>query len=179
LQEVFYWADHTYFTTASALAQAQRICGDPPPKAVSALTPGAGPRSTPHLTDAVAHDSALRHRLSADSDTPPDAVVLGWGALDYQNGVDLFLTCARILVQKSPGKKYMFAWLAQPGDAASDPAFGVLIHEQIAQAGLSDHVAVIHEPLSLQASATLADLILIPARSEVMYNHLEALRAGI
>lgn len=180
-QEIFFWAGHSCFTTPAALEQAKRICSYLNPKAASVLTPGPGKRSTPRLEeDHAAHHGALRHRLELDADAPPDAVILGWGALNYENGVDLFLACADMLVRGSPGKRYRFAWLAQPEHTFRDPTYGVSIQEQIQRMGLEDVVALIHEPMSLSAPASLADLVLLPARGEVLqHNGVEALRHGV
>lgn len=179
-QEILYWAGHTCFTTPSALEQARRVCGDLHPPIASALTPGPGPRSLPRLEADCPHHAALRHRLGLDDAPAAYTVILGWGALNYQNGVDLFVACADQMIRQNPEAHYRFAWLAQQDTTAGDPSYGVQIQRQINALGLQDHVVLVHEPISHSVPVGLADLILLTARDEVpQHNGPEAVRQGI
>src|SRR5690606_40997489 len=49
-------------------------------------------------------------------------------------------------------------------------AYGLAIQDQIKRMGLEDDVTIVYEPLSAEFPASLADLILFPARAELPQN---------
>lgn len=167
-QEIFFWANHTFFTTPSSFAQAERNYGVIKPGVASVLIPGPGPSSKPCLADTpLRHDAAMRYRMGLNDAAPADAVILGWGALNYRSGADLFISCADKLVRSAPDKNYRFVWLAVSDGSAGDPGYGALVQQQIKALGLSDHVAVVYEPVSTTVPASFADLVLLTARDEL------------
>ncbi len=177
-QEIFFWATHTCFTSEAALENARRICAYVNPHAISARVPGSGSRATPRLCNSAPPGlEALHHRIGLDAGSKRTAIVLGWGDLDYRSGVDLFLDCAdwlkRHAVQGANADtctRFRFIWLAQPSALAHDAAYGLAIQDQIKRMGLEDDVTIVYEPLSAEFPASLADLILFPARAELPQN---------
>lgn len=182
-EEILFWHTHTFFTSTAAKQLMQRAYPYANATAFSVLVPGPGARSLPKFTDNPVVDARLPSAMRADREPPVDALVLGWGPVTPESGVDLFVACADAICRDAGGKRYNFTWLAQRGPASptSDPtSYSVSVHAQIDDLGLQDVVSIVYEPLSQEVYGASVTLVLDTSRGErLQHSPVRALERGI
>lgn len=177
-EEILYWHTHTVFTSPAAARAVQRIYPYFNTERSSVLLPGPGKRSLPKLADEPPRDAQLPPPLRSDAE-PADAIVVGWGPVTYEAGVDLFIACADAILRSGPGKRHHFLWLTQAVPEWTDSAYLQSIHTQIERMGLQEQVTLVHTPLSASLPLACTDLVLFPARSDLLqHSAMHALQQG-
>jgi glycosyltransferase involved in cell wall biosynthesis len=126
-----------------------------------ALTPGSSAVRS-------GREKRLRDRLSYIADDC--LLVLGTGAVDYRNGVDIFVSVACILRNAHPEIAFHFVWAGTLADAKYSKA----IDHQIAWANAQDIVTILYEPDESQTLYSDCDLVFAPARLDYLPNALTA-----
>ncbi len=175
-QEVLFWSTHTLFRTPAAREQILKICSYLNPANVSVL---ASPyRETAQMPAQSETTTLLSSRMRFEG-RPSDGVVVGWGTTGYTSGLDAFVACADAVRRRLPKQHIRFVWLAQTGSTPEDTAYAFTVQQHIERWGLVDYVAVIYEPIPVGAVLSLADLLLFPARSDMLeHPAIEALQHG-
>ena len=104
--------------------------------------------------------SALRPK-----DWPDDTVVvLGAGSVNYRKGVDLFVACAKKVIEATPGKKIRFVWIGGGFDPENDVSYSCFLNDQIKKSGLGDSFSFIGDIEEFDAVYDLIDVFFLSSR---------------
>jgi len=105
-------------------------------------------------------------RLSFRPKSCPDdtIVVLGAGTVQFRKGLDLFISCAKKVLEKSPAKRIRFVWIGSGFNPEDDLNFSCFIDEQIKNSGLGDSFALLNEVRELQAAYDAADIFFLSSK---------------
>lgn len=177
-EEILYWHTHTVFTSPAAARAVQRIYPYFNMDRSSVQVPGPGKRSLPRLSPKSPPESHLPPPLRRDAE-PADAIIVGWGPVTYEAGVDLFISCADAMLRSAPGRQWHFLWLTQAAPEGIDSPYLQSIHVQIERMGLQERVSLVHAPLSDSLPLACADMVLFPARGDLLqHSPVLALQQG-
>lgn len=105
-------------------------------------------------------------------------VVLGAGAIEYRNGVDLFVAVADQIRRIAPDAEIAFIWVGRV--AEQHRLYADFVAVQIDQAGLVERVQLIEETADLQPLYRLADVCFLSSRLDSIPNiALDAMAEGL
>lgn len=165
LEEILFWNTHTLLTSEHAVEAVLRLYPYLHARSVSATATGPGPRSLPTISEQAPDAARLPVPLRPDPVAPFDGVVVGWGPVSWESGLDLFIACADAMRRQAPDKRLRFVWLAQAEEEFSDPSCHETVHEMIKALALEDQLAILYPPLSDSLSTKWATLALLTTRS--------------
>lgn len=91
-------------------------------------------------------------------------VVLGAGTVQLRKGLDLFISCAKKVLEKNPAQRIRFVWIGSGYNPEDDLNFSCFIDEQIKSAGLGDAFTLLNEVCELQAAYDAADIFFLSSK---------------
>jgi glycosyltransferase involved in cell wall biosynthesis len=96
---------------------------------------------------------------------PEDTVVvLGAGTVQLRKGLDLFISCAKKVIERNPGKRVRFVWIGSGFNPDEDLNYSCFIDEQIKRSGLGDSFALLNEVNELQCAYDSADIFFLSSK---------------
>lgn len=114
--------------------------------------------------------------MRPDGEDDDAVVVIGCGYFDVRKGIDLFLSVAASLQQRSPSRRYRFVWVGK----VSDDLYISYLTTQVKCSGLQETVRFLGEVNSLEPVYALADIFLLSSRLDPFPNvAIDAMLAGI
>ncbi|MCF6239413.1 MAG: glycosyltransferase, partial [Candidatus Marinimicrobia bacterium] len=97
-------------------------------------------------------------------------VVLGAGFVQIRKGVDLFISCAAKVTARFPEIPFRFVWVGKGYDPVHNMNYSVYLADQVARAGLEDHVFFMNEVDDIEAVYAQADILLLSSRLDPLPN---------
>ena len=91
-------------------------------------------------------------------------IVLGVGTVQLRKGLDLFISCAKKVVENNPEKKVRFVWIGSGFKPDHDLHYSCYIDDQIKRSGLKDAFTLLNEVSELQCAYDSADLFFLSSR---------------
>ncbi|MFZ4775461.1 MAG: rhamnan synthesis F family protein [Terrimicrobiaceae bacterium] len=91
-------------------------------------------------------------------------VVLGAGTVQVRKGLDLFISCARKVIENNPGKPIRFVWIGSGFDPEVDVHYSCYIDEQIKRSALGTAFTILNEVNELQCAYDSADIFFLSSK---------------
>ena len=91
-------------------------------------------------------------------------LIIGGGTVDYRKGVDLFLSCARKVIELLPGLPIRFAWIGSGFHGQSSKPYAAFVREEVEKHGLGEAFMALDEVLDFREVCRAADIFLLPSR---------------
>ena len=106
-------------------------------------------------------------------------VVIGCGAVDFREGVDLFISVAAALQRRSPSRPFRFVWVGKEiGDIPS--VYSRFLATQVNCSGLQETMTFLGEVSSLEPVYAMADIFLLSSRLDPFPSAaIDAMLAGL
>ena len=102
-------------------------------------------------------------------------VVMGCGKADLRKGVDLFISVAAALRQRSPSRPFRFVWVGE-----YDEDISRYLNEQVQCCGFEDTVKFLGQVNSVDAAYAMSDIFLLSSRLDPFPNvAIDAMFAGL
>jgi len=175
------WAGHTVFSAAVVMQDTLSAFPNLNGSAFSILPQG---RCEPigYGNDVGAEEEGRRiTKLMRPGSMPPDTkVVVGLGFVQLRKGVDLFIACAKRMVDLAPSMPLRFVWIGNGYDTERELAYSVYLTDQIKRSRLEDKLLIMGAVKDIQTAYANTDLFLLTSRLDPLPNvAIDALSEGI
>lgn len=111
-------------------------------------------------------DNRIKNILRPENLSNDEIIITGIGNVDFRKGVDLFLDCAKKVVQALPGRCCKFFWFGEK----TDEIYFLFLKDIIYRLGLKDKVFFIDPTISIDMVYKLSDIIIISSRLDLLPN---------
>ncbi len=126
--------------------------------------------------DEEARIAAVMRPLGTHDDA---IVVIGCGVIDVRKGVDLFISTAAALKQRSPLLRFRFVWVGA-GNVHENFLYSRYLAEQVNRCGLKETVKFLGEVNCLDPVYAMADIFMLSSRLDPFPNvAIDAMFAGL
>lgn len=152
------------FSAAIVRRNALEVCPEIEHKSI--LLP-QGINSAPGLTNNPERAAAERQYI-IDTFRPSTfpkgtVVVLGIGSVSFRKGVDLFVACAKKVVEKRPQTPFRFVWIGNGFDPEAKE-YSMFLADQIQRSGLGNIFTFIKEVAEIETAHKQADIYFLSSR---------------
>ena len=97
-------------------------------------------------------------------------VVLGAGSVHIRKGIDLFLQCAALILERSHNRNIRFVWIGSGYRPKDDMGYSIYLAQQVRRSGIENHVVFLDEVASIDVAYQEADLFLLTSRLDPLPN---------
>jgi len=126
-----------------------------------------GINSAPGTTNAPEQAEAEKQRIRdifRPAGFPKDTVVIvGMGTVHMRKGVDLFITCAKRVVEKHSATPFRFVWIGHGYDPERNE-YSFYLEDQIRRSGLNDIVSITEEVAEIETAYQESDVLFLSSR---------------
>ncbi|MFZ4115249.1 MAG: rhamnan synthesis F family protein [Chthoniobacterales bacterium] len=147
----------------------------------SSITLPQGICRVPDLGD-YSEEIKIKDILKEKGWTEDVIVVLGVGTVSLRKGVDLFISCAKRVLELGPQKKFKFIWIGEGFNPELDGIYSVYLADQIERSGLREIVNIIEPIKNINSAYLLSEILFLSSRLDPLplvaldaLNHQKAL----
>jgi len=90
-------------------------------------------------------------------------VVLGGGTVHVRKGVDLFVACAKRVVEKHPSTPFRFVWIGS-GYKPEEDDYSLFLADQIRRSGLNEILTIAKEVAEIETAHQDSDILFLSSR---------------
>ena len=102
----------------------------------------APPSSTAQKPEANEREQ-IRFHLRPTGWPKDTVVILGAGSVHLRKGVDLFIACAKRVLEMAPKQRFRFVWIGDGFDPEHDGAYSVYLEDQIDRSNLGEAFSIL------------------------------------
>lgn len=96
---------------------------------------------------------------------PEETVVIaGMGLVQLRKGVDLFIACAKRVLEKNPATPFRFVWIGCNYNPETDLNYSIYLEDEIQRAGMENIVTIIGEIAELETAYQELDILFLSSR---------------
>ena len=109
-----------------------------------------------------------------------DHTVIGLGAVQYRKGVDLFIECAKQIIDNNPDLSIQFLWYGSNYDPDNDLGYSCYLEDQILSTGLISNIKILPPISELSTIYSNSSLLLVTSRLDPLPNvAIDAMVCGL
>lgn len=168
-------ASEIVFSSELTRADSLKVLGKLPLEKVHVVAQG---KSYLRSSKSKETDNSLLEKLQTNDNNVTR--VLGAGFVQYRKGVDLFIECARQILESESPDKYEFYWFGDGFNPESDLGYSVYLQDQIERSGMNGKLKIVPAVGNFDEVLKRFDVFLLTSRLDPLPNvAIDALIKGL
>lgn len=162
----FFWPDEVVFSTRltheDVVAEYPRLAG----RECNFLPQGRCVLMADQPDEAiVAREEEKIHAVLRPAGSATDTLlVVGIGSVQMRKGVDLFISCAAIILKSLGERPCRFVWIGHGYNPEHDLGYSVYLADQVQRSGMQDHFQFMDNTFLIEEVYKCADMFLLTSR---------------